>query len=37
VPILALEHVQLAMPPGAEGDARAFCFGNRTELLEPNA
>ena len=25
--ILAIEHVQLAMPPGGEGDARAFYAG----------
>ena len=25
--ILAVEHVQLAMPPGGEGDARAFYAG----------
>src|SRR5262245_66105299 len=25
--ILAIEHVQLAMPPGGEGDARAFYTG----------
>jgi catechol 2,3-dioxygenase-like lactoylglutathione lyase family enzyme len=25
--ILAIEHVQLAMPPGGEGDARAFYRG----------
>ena len=29
--IVALHHVQLAMPPGREDDAQAF--GNRIELI----
>jgi hypothetical protein len=39
--IVRLDHVQLAMPAGGEGLARAFYiyvddpFGNRLELLEP--
>lgn len=27
MPVLAIEHVQLAMPPGREGEARAFYAG----------
>jgi hypothetical protein len=30
--IVALDHVQLAMPPGREDDAQAF-YGNRIELI----
>src|SRR3954469_10312839 len=33
VPILALDHVQLAAPPGCEADARAF-FGGLLGLAE---
>ena len=37
VPFLAYDHVQLAMPPGREADARAFYVGvcGMTELPKP--
>ena len=37
VPFLAFDHVQLAMPPGREEDARAFYVGvcGMTELPKP--
>jgi catechol 2,3-dioxygenase-like lactoylglutathione lyase family enzyme len=37
VPFVAFDHVQLAMPPGREADARAFYVGacGMTELPKP--
>ena len=40
MPIIGVDHVQLAMPAGEEERARWFyrdLLGNRLELMEPNA